>query len=117
MEIPANESLVGRRTPGPEDGGHRRNLIEAKPPDVNPASSASEDIPGSRANQKEKRATTSATSQAEDLEEPEKKPLWAISFSRGNKMAHRVQKASWGLPLDDVGGSSPLALPGWNSPE
>ena len=101
MEIPANESLVGRQTPGPEDGRHQRNLIEAKSLDLNPASSVCEDMPGSQASRKEKPVTTSTTPQAENLEEPERKPLWAISFSRGSKMAHRVQKASWGLPLDD----------------
>ena len=29
------------------------------------------------------------------------KPLWAISSSRGGKVAHRVGKASWGMPVSE----------------
>ena len=29
------------------------------------------------------------------------KPLWAISSSRGSKIAHRVGRASWGMPVSE----------------
>ena len=99
MEIPANESIIRGQNASLENGGHQKDSVETKPPAIAPA--PRRDIPESQASRDEKPDKTLTTTQAEDLEEPERKPLWAISFSRGNKMAHRVQKASWGLPLED----------------
>ena len=101
MEIPANESIIRGQRALLENDGHQRDYVETKPPAIAPAVAPRKDIPGSQASRDEKPDMTLTTTQAEDLEEPERKPLWAISFSRGNKMAHRVQKASWGLPLED----------------
>ena len=101
MEIPANEAIIRDQKTAFGRDGHQDH-VETKPLAAVPVMAPREDTLGSHhSNQAENPGGKLSPPQSEDLEEPERRPLWAISFSRGNRMAHRVQKASWGLPLED----------------